>query len=1017
MPKKKPVPPPSNLLMHQDFTTLPADYKAKEPDNSGTPDDRPLSPYQSVVTELINSTDELAEFVERYADFLVSLRKGNVLDHPKYVEYLMKLRGVVDVSNKFASFLDVVESGLQDDFSEANRSCIIDILNEYKSFFEGRNDPKIPVHIGTFDRYIAFIDRVFETKGYINESEEVNNKLAAELDTSINAFARQSVAADRPQNCQKQAALEAKTAKVYNHIHIKCSLRENLHSTLLNLENFLLNARLLLSAQPRMDAVEVYLEINRNMINVQIRLLGHFSKTQDPVMQRWAVYNVDLNRTYMMEKKMPASILLTGKNKELLSYREASIVEIRPLIDFTVKSNLIIKQLLSKQGNVDEHLASISELVETEPCNRNPLMRFIALSTAITCHNTKIDVTANLNEVQVASLQEAIEKEAYYLRRFTENLAAVEPMWNQELFKFFNNFVSIKKDIQFIISIAELIFLQCETLFKRANKDNLKFKRHIVDVQIELLGMQNTILKFIKKNCSEDYVTEFYIKEQKGIGFVYYNTKEINKKFAQRGDNRTVVNGLILNDILDRNIQRKLELEAIVLEFLAGQREPKDSDYLHANALGNDDIEKYLTQWEQESAQQRALEDKKTPPLSKQQKLKKLGEKKREKDRVSAAAKEEGKKANPAQIEVVTTTSSKVTEPLALKMDELLLTLNPGKFNAADVKRVINELHDLTLTSTNDELIFKALCAIGDSYGMIAGHFLNHKKKDPEVMIVCLKLSLNLYSRAELKLRKLDNIPFENHSMYYTWLMDSVSIQKQLLDKYVQKFAAQLAQSESVRKSKKAEQGQQWYENHAKEGWKESHNSINRKALDQAMKAAEGLQQNFDEFSTHIQRGRPQLDFDCAPSYSFQHQLKHAKKITLPEGGVSHALDDDLELPSNDGVLVRVPSEANPEGITDVVLADQQPLDPRYVPVPVPRLIYMGGMAYAVSVFATEYPVPPGYIPPLTTTRQIEYQSYAASGSDSPACRPQLLIGCELPPEVIDRAQRRYAESALGRAA
>jgi len=1022
MRNKRPEAQKNHLPMRQNFTLLPVDYKAEQVDSSGVPDDRPLSPYQLVITELNNAADKLASFIEKEADYVAGIKKDRKLNHPKYKEYLEKLKGMIEAGNKVASFLDRIEHNSQADFSEVNRIFIIKIISGYKAHFQSLSDPQSQVYIDTFDCYIAFIDRVFKAKGYLEESSEETDRLAGKFDSSVNAIARQSIAAGRSFDRQKQGELQAKTAKVFLHMHIKSNLGKDLHCTLLNLENFLLNARHLLSTQPIMDAVKAYLEINRGIINVQISLLGHFSKTLDPVMNRWAVFNEDLRRTYMMQKRLPAIILLSGKKKELLSYGETYIAYVMPLLDISVKGNLICTQIINKQGNLDEHLAVMAGLVETEPCKQNPLMqpfmRFVCLTFAINCHNAKIDVTANLNEVQVANLQDAIEKEVNYLREYVKNLAEVEPMWNKELYKFFSKFIAIKKDIQSVISTTELIFLQCETLFKRANKDNLEFKRRIIEVQIELLGIQNAILNFIERNCAEEYITEFYIKDEHGIGFVYYNINNVNREFARMGDERTVVNGLILKDILDRNIQRKLELEAIVLEFLAGQREPKDSDFLHANALGTADIEDFIRECHQQAAQKKAQEDKKTPPLSKQQKLRKQVEKKRKKDRVSAAAKEEGKKANPDQRDVVTTTSSPaVIEPLALKMDELLLMLNPKRFNAENVKRVINELHDLTQTSTNDELTFKALCAIGDSYGMIAGHFLNHRKEDPEIMIVCLKLALNLYSRAEHKLRMLDNITFENHSMYYTWLMDSVSIQSKLLDKYIQRFADQRAKAESARKNKKAEQGQQWYENHNKAGWTESRNSISRKALDRAMKAAEGLQQNFDEFSTRIQRDRPQLDFNRAHAYSFQHQLKRAKNVVLPAEGVSYALDDDLERHvEEEGVLVSVASEPNAEGIIDVQLAQQLP-DPRYTPVLVPRLLYKNGMGYAVPVFATEYPIPPGYIPPLTTTRQIEYQSSAASSSDSPTSRPQLLIGCALPPEKIGRTQQpRDAVSALGRA-
>jgi len=851
--------------------------------------------------------------------------------------YIRKLQGLIDAGNQYINEIRAVDSKRKLVFGAENRKVNTDFINQFIVIL-GRSslDPFAREAIPQLLKFRDLLDRVFEAQDKIGSFEDEFSKVTLTLTESILATFVTILA----NNLFKPLSGILSYAKdIYESMQVANAKVNSAYAALHNVENIMIEARILIFTNPDLDSIQSYLKINRDLLNLQISFLEIFNNTSDPVIKLWPVFNRDLLRSQEKEKPIAGNLLLKQKQNDIRVFAPEFAKELVPLIDTLNKSDMININLITSIGKPDEHLAILTDLYKAAPIKQNALVKAIVLATIINCYISKNGELIKAGDKK-SNLHKDLGIQIDHLRDFINNLIALKLVWNKQLFQFVNNFIFIKHYIYEATSATEFAFLACEIIFKRIATNNLPLKNKVIEMQVELLKMQNTMLDFIKTVCIEDFVKKFYFMNKNRNGFLFYDTIDRNNALALKEERLKIIQGIAIDEIRARNAKAILELEAIPLEFQAKQRQPDGTDYLRAISSG-DELEKYLLQWEQEDAQkqelQHALEEKHHKAQAKQ--------KQKKQNRKAHQVKKDEKGQSDKTVAVIAKPATKLAEdPLTLTLNKLLLRLNPLKFCAEAVKEVICELYPLTLASTNNELVFNALSAIGDSYSMIATQHLNHAKLDPKILLVNLKLVLNFYGRAELVLSKITDISFEAHNNYYTWLRHSVGKQQNLLERSIRKLTSRAEQLALSKARRKAELGDEWYTNHLKPGWKKSYLTLQAEELQSAFNAMNAVSDNFSEVVTpavaHARKENSSIQtletlqekckeledrlqgqiyelVNNQQAYAFEYYLNRAVAKPLPEPQPEPDLEEDVAF-----VEVLAP-EPDIEDVLNVVAAAQ----------------------------------------------------------------------------------------------
>jgi len=1001
--------------------------------------------YRNAANKTMKFEDELNEFVEQKIQRIQSTHKKN---SDIYNTFLTSLQNIIDANHEWVEALDRIKVANQNNFTEKMHqhfnntitNIILPILKLAQTDVTQFSRTSFYTNlIMKFNKYQSLINRVFKANGRIIISVE-DNVLLVFIDNAVKNVLPDVLKQVRSSFLPEfQKILDATlieeefykdTLLIYELIEIQKTKHANIRTSLYNLECALARLRISTHYLPDMQAIQRFLEMNRNYIAIQIRLLEHLSEAADPAMHMWPSVNQDILRNQIKLVTLKASDLLKVKKVELMNFDAALAVEILPIIDVLLKGITVVNKLLEKDSNADDHSAPLFELFDSELFKQNHWVKFYVLINAIRYYDLKISNDAKCDAVKLIKYKKEIESQFNYLQDITSNLSSIESNWKERSIKAIEIWVSNKYHIHILIATIERAFLNLAAIFTQVDNADLQLRNDIILRQIKLIEMQNAVLDFVEKVCGENFVRVFVFR--KNNDFVVYDAIQKNRNLAENGDRLNIIEGIALADVRSRNALMKLKLAAIPLEFLADQRSPQVSDY--DNAI-SDELEKYLLEWEKQAKdaeeQERALQEKqRNAQRKKNQNRNKLAAKKAEKDK--AAAKKKEKEAEPSGplVEIV---PKAAPDPLAEKMNELLPLLNPRQFSSDAVKRVINELAELTPISTNGILVFKALSAIGDSYSMIAGHRLNSQIKNQEQLLATLKLALNYYSQADVILRNLDKISTEEHSNYYTWLYHSICVQQQLLTQYVAKFTRQRDNMLATKERIKQKNPEKWYSNHTKPGWHESGESKLRKELTDALNDATAMQVDCNQLASRVQR-KVRLVTDHQ-TYAFEHCLAQGGKRPLPEQELLYKLQD--EVTHSPDVVVMTASNPDADGVIDMIPSPNNTELTYTIPTQIffrPKFVYKGGTMYVEPSYATEYPipeeageldityrtpptqsnVPPFAMIPCSLPMGLNYSAYTYQPDiQSVSQLLQFTYGHMVPPGIIYCSSRKPSESGI----
>jgi len=790
--------------------------------------------------------------------------------------YRDKLEKLIAVYNRYINKLAEIDNEYQKVFSEVNFKEIDDVLQHYINEFDKSSSPFAPLIIGQLQPYKQFLSKVSAAKGNFDGFEE--EEVGEVTEAVINGLSAIEVNQSQETLLKK---IISEVDKIYELMGIKKQMPSDMQSIVQDIEKTLIYARLFLRIKPDQISVDSNLNINKEIIKIQIYLLELLNKNPAAKIDKWPVLNRDLIRIQERNKPILVALILTQKKQELLVFERLAVPELVTLIDVINRSDEVNHNLSIKGGNLDADLSTIKEICATNAFKQNALVRVCALTAMINCFTIKNSNDVLSGKEKVARLKSNIDDKIDYIKKFVDNLDSVKAAWNSDLFKFLNNFAVTKLYIEEVISGTEIAFLHCEVLFKSVDESNLDLKNKVIEMQIKLLEMQKTLLHFTKAVSGEEFVKRYYFRGAKIYEYIQYNTAERNQSIASSGNLHDIIEGIPYSEVEAYISARKLKLEAIPLTFLADQRKLKEADY--ENAISGQELEKYLNEWEKEKRAEEVREEKRKEAPTKQQNLRKQAAKEAEKAKVALKRKDEGKGEKPDKAVAAKLVVKPANVPLTQKMDELLLLLNPRAFNANEVKRVINELHPFTMDPANpDELVFKALSAIGDSYSMIAGHNLNHSSKNPKELLANLELALNFYSRAALVLDNHDDTTMESCSHYYTWLRHSIGLERQLLEQYQRRFTLQYERLLVSRANRMQKMGEEWYLNHLKPGWTKSVKSKQTETLQDALNMRS---ENGQEHVNAVQSLRIEVVREEGVIQTVKTQVERAEKCATRSAG------------------------------------------------------------------------------------------------------------------------------------
>ncbi len=754
----------------------------------------------------------------------------------------------------------------------------------------------------TFTNYANFLATVFNNANQLESFRDVAQDKSSSIIKNFRLYQKLMGTTEFPEQADIYVTW---VAEINGLIKIKHGVLSDVPTLLHNIEKTLLEFRLAVAIRHDADFIRVYFQINRDLINIQIRMLEFYSQNSAVAIGLWPSMNRDLVRIFHQEAQFAPSQLIQGYKESLKLWNDEFAKELLPLVNVINELDKIEAKQRSRKmelgiEQVSDDLTGMLDLYNDETCRQNPLLKALVLANIINCYTVKNDVfISGKTDITLPFVMRSIK----YLDEFVGNLAALQEVWGGQLFQFLNNFIFIKNYIHIVISASEHALLLCEILFEKAGQD-MELKKQIIDFQISLIDKQNDLLNFLNDNREnkneKEYVRKFYFKRQGKKELDSYNTYKANILTHGEEESSTVIHGIPVEEVIDRNNLRRLKLEAIHLEFLSGHRLPVDADY--ANALSEAELKKYQEDIDKEK-EKKALKEKeqKDQGMRKKKGLQKLAEKnaKKAKDlktktEVQKKRKDEGKGEMPDAQPMVRLEQNSADLALSNNLNQLLLKLSPGAFDADGVKLAIVGLHDMLQQSDNHLVKFKVLSGMGDSYGTIVAHDLNHGAKHPKQLIVDLKIALNYYKQAELTLRKITDISFKDHQRYYTWLVHSITIQEQLLEQYTMKFGARLAKLRLSRLDAMDRLGEDW----KRPKDKVSHYTTEREDLLAALDEVAGIETDCKQIKTRIKQN-DDLAFGGNAYYAFQHILDNSGGCQLPDEPPTCRLElceeDDLE--------------------------------------------------------------------------------------------------------------------------
>jgi len=736
----------------------------------------------------------------------------------------------------------------------------------------------------TFIHYANFLTAVFNNANQLESFRDVTQENSLSVIKNFKLYQKLLQTTEFPETPDIYATW---VTEINGLVKIKHGVFSDIPTILHNIEKTLLEFRLAVAICPNADFIRAYFQINRDLINIQIRMLEFYNKNSAVAIGLWPFMNRDLVRIFHQEAQFAPGQLIQGYKESLKLWNDEFAQELLPLVNIINELDKIESRQRHRKMELgieqaSDYLTGMLSLYNDETCNQNPLLKALVLANIINCYTIKNDVFIR---GKTAITLPFVMRSIKYLDEFIDNLAALQEVWGGQLFQFLNNFIFIKNYIQIVISASEHALLLCEILFEKAGQD-MDLKKQIIDFQITLIDKQNALLNFLNDNREnkneKEYVKKFYFKRQGKKELDSYNTYKANILTHGEEESSTVIHGIPVEEVIDRNNLRKLKLEAIHLEFLSG-RLPVDADY--AEALSEAELQKYQEAINKD-LQEKDLNAKEQKNLSmrKQKDIKKFKEKKakqaadlKTKSEEQKKKKDEGKREMPDAQPLVRVEQNSADLALSKKLNLLLLKLTPQAFDADGAKLAIGGLHDMLQQSDNYLLKFKVLSGMGDSYGTIVAHDLNLGAKHPKQLIVDLKIALNYYKQAELTLRKIPGLSFEDHQRYYTWLVHSITIQEQLLEQYTMKFGAKLARLRLSRLVAMDRLGDDW----KKPREKVSHYTTERDDLLEALDEVARIETDCRQLKTRINLDDEQALGEAY--YASQYILDNSGACPLPE--------------------------------------------------------------------------------------------------------------------------------------
>jgi len=669
--------------------------------------------------------------------------------------YIAKLKAFIAAADRLSMVFVSSETVYKDTFTNENLTRCQIFLTKMKLDLDQKHlkGKEVEQCKSVFDKYANFIGRVFGNQSKLESFYDESKDMLLSLAKNYTLYQKLFEVDTLPET---PYIFNDFVVNVDGLIRVKRGVIVNISPLLYNIEKSLLEFRIQVTLFSNESFLRDYFKINRDLINIQMRLLKYYKKNSSEAIGLWLFVNRDILRVLDKEVQIIPSELIERCKESLKLWNDEFAKELLPLVNIINKLDKIESSMRNNKMEYDVAQAStdLSAMLNLyndeadETCRQNPLLKALVLANIINFYTVKNDSFLNSkNEITLQFVMRNIK----YFDDFVDNLTALKGVWGGQLFQFLNNFIFIKNYIQIVISATEHALLICEILFEKSGND-FDLKKQIIDFQISLIEIQNDLLNFINDNRDnrneKEYVKKFYFKRQGGKGLDSYNVYKVNKEAETSGDSLTVVHGIPVEEVIDRNNLRKLKLEAIKLEFESGHRCPKDSDY--ANALSENELQKYQEEIDKKR-QKKALEEKRLEDQGDRKKkdLRKFAEKnaskakerKKKIEEQSKSKKDEGKKGIPdAQLTVKTEQNSE-DRVLSKSLNQLLLKLNPRSFNVVEVREAIVGLHDMLPQSNNYLLKFQALSGVGDSYSTIVAHDLNHDGvRRPQSCLLILKL-------------------------------------------------------------------------------------------------------------------------------------------------------------------------------------------------------------------------------------------------------------------------------------
>lgn len=735
-------------------------------------------------------------------------------------KYCGKLNSLVEVCGNYANALGLVHNEFEHTFCKNNHVFLKEILNKMLIFLKkDKNKSRL------FTSHINSIDEIFANYGVAEDLKIFVKKIPDIMETvGINGQEDQR---ERTLSTIRNAGIKIadidKFVKLLDNIseliEIKVAESADIQSVLSKVEDVFITLKRSMLMLATENAVTSYLQMNRDIIGVQLKLLDCLSKSLDPTIKIWPSFTRELGRVQVRDcssKPLPASVFTLSKSKELQIFEGLSVAGLLPIIDIVVKVERLYDRLKARRADIGED--EVIGLLKDKSVKKNALLKLFVLTNIIKYYANQNPLKTTLNAEEVVNLQSNIAIQMKYLQHIVNNLESLRLVWGGKVFQFLNTFLFPQQYLQEVIGVTELARLHCEVIFRHMGQSDRESKEQTIARQIKLLKTQNTLLSFVDKD-EEKFVRNFYLKIMNGRLISQYDAIGQNRTI-EKVDRLHVIDGIPIKMIIERNLQMGLELESILLATACGQQS-SDSDYLHI--ISNRELEKYLRQWDQKAKEEEKQHKAAPEP-------KKSHRSRRQKGKVAGKATVECREGDAPVLKAA-------PEPLVIKRRELQLELNNhANFSSDKVVLIIHALSLLIKDSGNEQLKFEAFAAIGDGYRMITNYCSN---KEPTHIVANIKIALNYYRQAEMTLKKLNALlSQEECDTYKSFLKHSISKQEQLLKDQTQIFSKEYDDSLKDKAKflqDKPERCEKWVENHKDRNWKPSRFSLRRRELRKAI--------------------------------------------------------------------------------------------------------------------------------------------------------------------------------------